>query len=173
MSWPWSPTGPRKLPKQKVAIAVEQPVQQLLNQLLELLCSEFQEDLLPQALEFLEFKVPPPWDAEWDGGAEGTEKRTPQRFLQCPQGPTSVSVTQSLKKEIPQIKNKHKRGFKEKWNIYTINETSEQLWSMCCYKPVLLSGGHTHSRSCLHVPEAPPDLHSENLQPRRWPSCVG
>lgn len=39
---------------------VEQPVQPLLNRLLGLLCSESQEDLLPQALEFLEFKVPPP-----------------------------------------------------------------------------------------------------------------
>lgn len=65
-------------------MVIEQP--ELLNRLLCLPCSEFQEDLLPQTLEFLEFQVPPPRDAEWDGGAEGTEKRAPQRFLQRPEG---------------------------------------------------------------------------------------
>lgn len=51
----------------------------------------------------------------------------------------------------------------------------QMIWntSICWYKAVPLSGGHAHSRSCLHVPEAPLNLHSENLQPRRWPSCVG
>lgn len=63
---------------------IEQP--ELSNRLLWLPRSEFQEDLLPQTLEFLELKVPPPWDAEWDGGAEGTEERAPQRFLQRPEG---------------------------------------------------------------------------------------
>ena len=141
-------------------------VTRLLNWLLRPSPSEFQEDLLPPALEFLEFKVPPPWDAEWDGGAEGTEERAPQRFLQRPEGSKSVSVSQC---QIPQIKKSTKKWILKKHLI--LLETNQI--SMCCCKPVLLSGGHAHSRSCLHVPEAPPDLHSENLQPWRWPSCVG
>ena len=45
-----------------------------------------QENLLPQTPQLLRLQVLPPWNAQWNGRAQGTERGAAQRFLQRQEG---------------------------------------------------------------------------------------